>query len=379
MAARFSARVRKRSLKRLAAMDADTKNKEILFLKDKVYQLKMQVSILQKRIKKQQKKPRYTLRERLFILWQMETYQIPRRKVTEYFGIARSTLYRWLHKIEDQQQISIPANRTPLEIAVLIWQITRSNINWGRIRIANQLALLNIFISAFTVRNILQRPKPRNTPASFEIPREAQDKTEARSIPAWYLNHVWSIDTTTVLSWGLWSIRICVVIDHFSRKIMSVTPLEGPNAGWIVSALESAIQEHGAPKHIISDQASVFTGDAFAELLDNWNVKPRFGAIGKHGSISVTERVIKTLKYEWLRRVAIIKRFDHLTMLCKEFQYWYNIWRPHMTLDGIRPDDVYYDKKPEEPKRDSKRLPCNIEQHLFRETHTTGYRLKNVA
>ena len=57
MAARFSGRVRKRSLRRLAAMDADTKNKEILFLKDKVYQLEMQVSILQKRIQKRQNKP----------------------------------------------------------------------------------------------------------------------------------------------------------------------------------------------------------------------------------------------------------------------------------------------------------------------------------
>jgi len=379
MAGRFSGRVRKRSLRRLAARDVDTKNKEILFLKDKVYQLEMQVSILQKRIQKRQNKPRYTLRERLLILWQMETYQIPRRRVNEYFGLARSTLYRWLHKIEDQQQTSIPANKTPMEIASLVWEITKSNVNWGRIRIANQLAVLNIFISASTVRNILQRPTPRRSPTSSSIQKETNEKEQARSIPAWYPNHVWSIDTTTVLSWGLWSIRICVVIDHFSRKVMSVTPLEGPNAGWIISALESAIQEHGAPKHIISDQASVFTGDAFAELLESWNVKPRFGAIGKHGSISVTERVIKTLKYEWLKRVAIIKGFDHLTMLCNEFQYWYNIWRPHMTLDGIRPDDVYYNKKPEKPKRDSKRLPCNIEQHLFRETRTTGYRLKDVA
>ena len=74
MAGRFSGRARKRSLKRLAAMDADAKDKEILFLTDKVYQFQMQVSILQKRIKKQQKKPRYTIRERLFILWHMETF-----------------------------------------------------------------------------------------------------------------------------------------------------------------------------------------------------------------------------------------------------------------------------------------------------------------
>ena len=341
IAARFSGRVRKRSLKRLAAMEVDAKDKEILFLRDMVEQLQMQVSILQKRTKKKQKKSRHTLRERLFILWQMETYQIPRRKVTEYFGIARSTLYRWLHKIEDQQQTSIPANKTPLEIAVLIWEITKSNIDWGRVRIANQLALLNIFISASKVRNILNRPKPRKPPVAST---KTQEKIEARSIPAWYPNHIWSIDTSEILCWGIWPVHVCVVIDHFSRKVMSVTPLEGPNAGWINNALESAMEKHGAPKHIISDQASVFTGDVFAELLDIWNLKPRLGAVGKHGSISVTERVIKILMYEWLKRVPIIKDFDHLTMLCEEFECWYNRWRPHMTLDGLRPDDVYYDK-----------------------------------
>jgi len=344
-----------------------------------VEQLQMQVSILQKGIKKKQKNPRYTLREKLFILWQMETYQIPRRRVTEYFGVARSTLYRWLHKIEDQQQTSIPANKTPLEIAVLIWEITKSNIDWGRVRIANQLALLNIFISASTVRNILNKPKPRK-PDGFPVAcAKTVEKTKARSIPAWYPNHVWSVDTTMVLCWGLWPIHIFVVIDHFLRKVMAVVPLEGPNAGWINNALESAIEEHGAPKHIISDQAGVFTGNVFAELLDIGNVKPRFGAVGKHGSISVTERVIKTLKYEWLKRVPIIKGFDHLTMLCEECECWYNSWRPHMTLDGIRPDNVYYDKKPEKPKRDSKTVPCHIDQHLFRETRVTGYRLKTVA
>jgi putative transposase len=160
---------------------------------------------------------------------------------------------------------------------------------------------------------------------------------------------------------------------------MSVSPLEGPNAGWINNALESAIEKHGAPKHIISDQASVFTGGVFAELLDSWNIKPRLGAVGKKGSIAVTERGIKTLKYEWLKRVPIIKGFDHLTMLCKEFEIWYNNWRPHMTLDGLRPDDVYYDNKPDKPKRDAKKVPHNIEQHFFQETRVTGYRLKDVA
>lgn len=38
-----------------------------------------------------------------------------------------------------------------------------------------------------------------------------------------------------------------------------------------------------------------------------------------------------------------------LTSLCTEFESWYNGWRPQMTLAGLRPDDLYYDRKPEKP------------------------------
>ena len=313
LAARFSGRVRQRYLKRLAARDTDAKAKEILFLKDRVCQLEMQVSILQKHLGKKGQSPRYTVRERLLILWHVEAFQIPRRKVSRYFGIARSTLYRWLHQIEDEKPSAPAANKSPVEIASLVWEITKANLSWGRIRIANQLKLLGVFLSASTVRNILQRPKPRNTPTTPAATTEkTAEKPEARSIPAWYPNHVWSVDTTKVRCWGLWTIQVLVAIDHFSRKVVCAFPLEGPNAGWIIEALELAMRKHGGPKHIISDQAPVFVGDAFGELLRQWNIKPRFGAIGKHGSIAVTERVIKTLKYEWLRCVPLIKGFDHL-------------------------------------------------------------------
>lgn len=102
------------------------------------------------------------MRERPLILWYVEAFQILRRKVSRYFGIARSTLHRWLHKIEDEKPSGAPANKTPSEIASLAWEITKANLTWGRIRVANQLKLLGIFLSVSTVRNILQRLKPRD-------------------------------------------------------------------------------------------------------------------------------------------------------------------------------------------------------------------------
>jgi putative transposase len=378
LAFRFSGRARKRSLKRLSKMDIDSKDKEIIFLRDKVNQQQMQITILQKGTRKRQKNPRYTIRERHFIICHMETFQIPKCRITEHLGIAKSTLYRWLHKIQDQNNSRIPVNKTSMKIASLVWEITKDNVSWGKVRIANQLRLLKIFLSSSTVRNILNRPQPPKQPVSQPKHKKAEDE-QARSIPAWYPNHVWSIDTTMVYCWGLWPVHICVIIDHFSRKVMAVVPLEGPNAGWINNALESAIEKYGPPKHIISDQGAVFIGDVFAELLGKYEILHRFGAIGKHGSIAIMERVNKTLKYEWLKRVAIIKDCNHLTELCSEFEKWYNSWRPHMTLDGFRPDDVYYNNKPGKPGRDDKTVPTNIEQHFFKQPRITGYQLSKAA
>jgi DNA invertase Pin-like site-specific DNA recombinase len=103
LAARFSGRVRQRSPKRLASRYADARARDILFLKDEVYQLEMQVSILQKHLNRKGQSPRTSVREKLLILWHVEAFQIPRRKVSRYFGIARSTLYRWLRRNEDQK------------------------------------------------------------------------------------------------------------------------------------------------------------------------------------------------------------------------------------------------------------------------------------
>ena len=68
-----------------------------------------------------------------------------------------------------------------------------------------------------------------------------------------------------------------------------------------------------------------------------------------------------------------------MALLCTDFESWYNAWRPHITLDGLRPDDLYYSREPEKPKRDAKAVPSNIERHFFAETRLTAYRLKNAA
>jgi len=59
--------------------------------------------------------------------------------------------------------------------------------------------------------------------------------------------------------------------------------------------MEEAFSRHGTPRRLISDQEGVFIADAFRESLTQREVKQRFGAVGRHGSIAVTERVILTV------------------------------------------------------------------------------------
>ena len=311
---------------------------EVLFLRDRVAQLEVELLLARSRVDQKRQKPRYTQKERLLVLWYLEYFQIPKRQVQKRLGVARSTLYRWLKKVDDEEMHGKPpANKTPQEIVGLVWSIAKANPHWGRMRISMQLALLNVFLAASTVRNILNRPHPAGPTVPIRGKTETSNDPNDRVIPAWRPNHVWSVDRTIVYRWGLWPTHVLVAIDHFSRKVVCVAPLEGPNSGWTIQAMEKAFRNHGVPKHMLTDREGVLTGMAFAETMANWNIKHRFGAVGKHGSIAVTERVIKTLKYEWLNRVPILKGFDHLSDLCESFAEWYNNWKPHTTIDGATP------------------------------------------
>ena len=74
-------------------------------------------------------------------------------------------------------------NKTPREIAELIWEVFRQNPLWGRWRIAMTLWGLGVFVAASTVRNILLRPRPE---ASAPAPAQAKEPVKPRQIIARY-------------------------------------------------------------------------------------------------------------------------------------------------------------------------------------------------
>ncbi len=128
LAAAWAGKNRRHGMESIAKMPISEKDKELLFLRDRIYQLETRLRILQKQYQSTFYKPRYSLKERLFILWHMEYFQIPRRHVTKTFGIARSTLYRWLKRIDDEtNSVEHAWNKTPESLAALIRRISKTH------------------------------------------------------------------------------------------------------------------------------------------------------------------------------------------------------------------------------------------------------------
>lgn len=371
--AAYEAELRLKRLRMWAFADCE-KDARIVFLEDQNRKFRDE-NETQRALLCHQPKCHYSIRQRLFVLRFIELYRIPRSKITEQFGIARSSLYRWLHQAQDAvRKPTEPFNKTPIKLVQLVWRIIESNPTWGRHRVAMQAWLLKVFVSPSTVRNILKQPFPRN-PKPVSSTTIDQPAAVPRRISAQYQNHVWSADLTMVLRWGLWPTHLLIVIDHFSRKLLAAIPLEGPNAGWIVDAMEVTFKKWGSPRHLITDQGLVFKSKSFGDLLKFWNVKHRFGAVGKHGSIAVTERLIRTLKYEWLKRIPLLRGIGHLQEACDAFAEWYNCWRPHTRLKGSTPEVAYSALEWKKPDHDAKTVPRNIQTKLFRETGVVGFKI----
>jgi hypothetical protein len=139
-----------------------------------------------------------------------------------------------------------------------------------------------------------------------------------------------------------------------------------PNCREICVFMGRTIAGSAKPKYIICDRDKVFDCQAFRRWVKRKGIKPpRYGAVGKHGSLAVVERLILTIKMELTRRMLVPVRRDAFLHGLRWFRDWYNEHRPHTTLGGRTPNEVYFKRRPAnrrpriEPRRNWPRgSPC---------------------
>ena len=106
--------------------------------------------------------------------------------------------------------------------------------------------------------------------------------------------------------------------------------------------LDRAVDRTGKrPKHIITDHGGQFISDEYRTWCKDNGIRPRWGAVGKQGSIAIVERMIRSVKWECTRRIRVPFGLDAMRQELALYATWYNTYRPHQTLGGMMPEEVY--------------------------------------
>jgi len=154
-------------------------------------------------------------------------------------------------------------------------------------------------------------------------------------------NQVWAIDITYIpMRRGF--MYLCAIIDLHTRYVVNWSISNTMTALWVRQITEEAIEVHGQPEIINSDQGAQFTSAEYTSLLSERNNPIKISMDGKGRAIDniFIERLWKSVKYECVYLHAYedgVKLYEGL----QKYFYFYNKERPHQSLDYRTPESLY--------------------------------------
>lgn len=337
-----------------------------------------------------QRRPHYPPGERMAILELKAARSWSLEQTARAFLVTPATVASWMKRLDEDGpdalvQLPQPANRFPDFVRYVVQRLKTLCPTMGKVKIAQTLARAGLHLGATTVGRMLNDNRRYPNPGT-EVDAEA---TTERLVTARYPNHVWHVDLTVVptglghwCSWPPFALPQCwpfcwwvaVVVDHYSRRAMGCTaftnqptseavrsflgriiakaksdsPRRAPTEGWSAEGQGARAPERPRlPKHIVCDRGKQFDCKGFRDWCRRKGIKrPRYGAIGKHGSIAVVERFILTLKCLLFCLPLVPYRRQSIQRELAAITDWYNSTRAHTWLGGKTPDEVYFGRYP---------------------------------
>jgi putative transposase len=157
-------------------------------------------------------------------------------------------------------------------------------------------------------------------------------------------NQVWAMDITYIpMARGF--VYLAVVLDWFSRRVLSWRVSITMEAAFCVETLEDALARHGKPDIFNTDQGSQFTGAAFTGALTDNGIAISMDGKGAWRDNVFVERLWRSVKYE----EVYLRAYDSVGEARASIGHYlgfYNSRRPHSSLDGITPDQAYFNSLP---------------------------------
>ena len=153
-------------------------------------------------------------------------------------------------------------------------------------------------------------------------------------------NQVWAMDITYIpMRKGF--VYLAVVLDWFSRRVLSWGVSITMEAAFCVDVLEQALAKHPKPEIFNTDQGSQFTGAAFTGVLADNGIAISMDGKGAWRDNVFVERLWRSVKYEEVYLRAYDSAGEARASIGRYLAF-YNGRRPHSSLDGATPDQAYF-------------------------------------
>ena len=157
-------------------------------------------------------------------------------------------------------------------------------------------------------------------------------------------NQVWAMDITYIpMARGF--VYLAVVLDWFSRRVLSWRVSITMEAAFCVETLEEALAKHGKPEIFNTDQGSQFTGMAFTSVLIKNGIAISMDGKGAWRDNVFVERLWRSVKYEEVYLRAYDSVSEARTSIGRYLDF-YNYRRPHSSLDAATPNHAYFNPLP---------------------------------
>ena len=303
------------------------------------------------------RRPHYSPTQRMRILQLRAARGWTLEKTARVFLVDLQTLLIWMRRLDEHGERDLiqtvePVNRYPDFVRNLVRQLKRLFPTTGSERMAQVLARIGLCLGATTIRRIVHE-----CDHSPDADPDAQAQTRRRVV-AKYPGHTWHIDLTTVptragfwVPWFPFSLPlrwsfcwwVAVAVDQVSRALVGFSVYsQPPTSEQIQSFLARAIQANGVtPRYVVTDKGKQFWCRSFKRWCKRRGIRPRYGAIGRPASIALVERFIRSMKHECTRRLLVPLSLGSIQREIGLYTTWYNTMRPHMSLAGRTPQEVY--------------------------------------
>ena len=261
------------------------------------------------------------------------------KQQAEVLGISRSTVYYeprpiseedlWLMRRLDELHLNYPFAGSRM-LRGLLWQ---QGLEVGRRHIKTLMRRMGI--EAIYRKPNTSKPAPGHRIYPYLL----------RGLSITRPNQVWAMDITYIpMARGF--IYLAAVVDWFSRRVLAWRLSITMDVSFCIDALEEALSRNEKPDIFNTDQGSQFTSEAFTGRLKEEGIRISMDGKGRWRDNVFVERVWKSIKYEEVYLHAYETVHEARTSIGKYLEF-YNSIRPHSSLDGFTPDQVYFNRLPE--------------------------------